>query len=168
MDHPERENPNMPEKVYITRKQMATFTCPQCKRSKTADVSKYAHSDKTIKVNVKCPCGHSYSTILEKRRRYRKDTSLPGTYQHYVDGRPRGKGLMTVRDLSLSGMKLRVAIGESFAVGDLLKVEFHLNDAQRTLIRKKVVIRNVSMPYLGTELAPTEAVDKAIGFYLFT
>jgi hypothetical protein len=158
----------MPERVYITRKQMATFTCPQCKRARTTDVSKYARSSKTIKVKVRCPCGHSYTAILEKRRRYRKDTSLPGTYQHYVDGRPRGKGLMTVRDLSVTGMKLRVNPGESFAVGDLLKVEFHLDDAQRTLIRKKVVIRNVNMPYLGTELAPTETVDKALGFYLFT
>ena len=158
----------MTQKIYITSKQMATFSCPQCNRSKTVDVSKYAALDKVVKVNIKCPCGHSYKAILEKRRHYRKETNLPGTYVHFIDGQPRNRGLMTVRDLSTAGMKLRLNVKQSFAIGDQLRVEFHLDDAHRTLIRKTVIIRNQRDQFIGVELAPFEAVDKALGFYLFS
>ena len=158
----------MTQKIYITSKQMATFSCPQCNRSKTVDVSKYAALDKVVKVNIKCPCGHSYKAILEKRRHYRKETNLPGTYVHFIDGQPRNRGLMTVRDLSTAGMKLRLNVKQSFAIGDQLRVEFHLDDAHRTLIRKTVLIRTQRDQFIGVELAPFETVDKALGFYLFS
>ena len=46
-------------------------------------------------------------------------------------------------------------------------VEFYLDDNLRTLIKKKVIVRNIAGPTIGTEFAPTEAVDKALGFYMF-
>jgi len=158
----------MTQKIYITSKQMATFSCPQCNRSKTVDVSKYASIDKMVKVNIKCPCGHAYKAILEKRRQYRKETNLPGTYIHFIDGQPRNRGLMTVKDLSTAGMKLRLNVKQNFAIGDQMRVEFHLDDAHRTLIKKTVIIRNQRDQFIGVELAPFEAVDKALGFYLFS
>ena len=158
----------MTEKVYITSKQMATFVCPKCQRSKTVDVSNFANLDKIVKVNVKCPCGFAYTSILEKRKRYRKETNLPGSYIHFVDGRHVGKGLMTVKDLSTTGMKLKISTGHHCTVGDVIQVEFHLDDTHRTLIRKKVIIRNIKGADVGTEFAITEAVDKALGFYLFS
>jgi transcription elongation factor Elf1 len=158
----------MTQKIYITSKQMATFSCPQCNRSKTVDVSKYAAIDKMVTVNIKCPCGHAYKAILEKRRQYRKETNLPGTYVHFIDGQPRNRGLMTVKDLSTAGMKLRLNVKQSFAIGDQMRVEFHLDDAHRTLIKKTVIIRNQRDQFIGVELAPFEAVDKALGFYLFS
>jgi len=48
----------------------------------------------------------------------------------------------------------------------LLKIEFRLDDAQRSLVQKKVIVRNVSDNFIGTEFAVTEAIDKALGFYL--
>jgi hypothetical protein len=158
----------MTEKVYITSKQMATFVCPKCQRSKTVDVSKFANLDKIVKVNVKCPCGFAYTSILEKRKRYRKETNLPGSYIHFIDGRQVGKGLMTVKDLSTTGMKLKIITGHNCTVGDVIQVEFYLDNTQRTLIRKKVIIRNIKGADVGTEFAITEAVDKALGFYLFS
>lgn len=158
----------MIQKVYVTSKQMATFSCPQCNRSKTVDVSKYASIDKMVKVNVKCPCGNAYKAILEKRKQYRKETNLPGSYVHFIDGQPQNRGVMTVRDLSTSGMKLQLNVNQNFALGDQMQVEFHLDDAQRTLIKKTVIIRNQREKFIGVELAPFEAVDKALGFYLFS
>ena len=158
----------MTQKVYMTSKQMATFSCPQCARSKTVDVSQYATLEKIIKINVKCPCGHTYKAILEKRRQYRKETNLAGTYIHLIDGQPRDRGLMTVKDLSTSGMKLQLNVKQNFAIGDQLQVEFHLNDAHRTLIRKTVIIRNQREQFIGAEFAPFETVDQALGFYLFS
>jgi len=75
------------EKVYITSKQMATFVCPKCHNSKTVNVSQYVGIDKIVKVNVKCPCGNAYTSILEKRKKYRKETNLHGSYVRIVDGK---------------------------------------------------------------------------------
>ncbi len=158
----------MTEKVYITSKQMATFICPQCKRSKTVSVARYAQMDKVVRVTVRCPCGHAYSTMLEKRKKYRKQTNLPAKYIHLVNGKQVGQGLLTIRDLSAGGMKLKISDNHQLAVGDIIQVEFHLDDANRTLISKKVVIRNINRELMGTEFAPTEAADKALGFYLFS
>jgi PilZ domain len=158
----------MLEKVYITSKQMATFICPQCERSKTVNVSQYANLDKMIKVKVKCPCGYTYTSILEKRKKYRKETNLHGSFTRMVDGKETAYGLMTVKDLSMTGMKLHINGNHGCEVGDVLKVEFYLDDAQRSLIRKKLIVRNIYRSEIGTELAPTEAVDKALGFYLFS
>ena len=158
----------MTEKVYITSNQMATFVCPKCQKSKTVNVSQYASLDKIIKVKVTCPCGYGYTSILEKRKKYRKETNLPGSFIHLADGRQVGSGLMTVKDVSISGLKIKINSQHNFIAGDIIQVEFYLDDSHRTLIKKKVIARNIFGQEIGTEFAPTEAVDKALGFYLFS
>jgi hypothetical protein len=158
----------MPEKIYITSQQTATFICPNCSRSKTVDVSKYATLDKVVRVKVKCPCGHAYTAILEKRKQYRRETNLPGTYIQLLEGKPVAKGLLTVKDISATGLKLRLNSPQNLAIGDPLQIEFHLDDRNRTLIQKLVVVRNKYGPFVGVEFGPTEALDQALGFYLFS
>jgi len=158
----------MTEKVHITSKQMATFICPKCQKSKTVNVSKYASLDKKVKVKVTCPCGYGYTSLLEKRKKFRKIANLPGSYVLFADGRQAGDGLMTVKDLSTSGLKLQINTQLNCTVGDVMLVEFHLDDALRALIKKKVIVRNIVGQNVGTEFAPTEAIDKALGFYLFS
>lgn len=158
----------MVEKIYITSKQRATFICPKCQNSKTVDVSQYASLDKIVKVNVMCHCGNAYTSILEKRKHYRKETNLDGFYTRFVNGKEAGGGMMTVKDLSVGGLKFQINKDYVFTAGDVLKVKFRLDDAQRSLIRKKVIVRNINKKEIGTEFHPTEAVDKALGFYLFS
>ena len=158
----------MTEKVYITSKQMATFVCPKCSRSKTVSVSEYANIDKLIKVNVKCPCGHAYTSLLEKRKQYRKTTSLPGSFVHFIDGRPVNKGVLTVEDISANGLKLKLNAPQGFSIGDNMEVEFNLDDKSRTLIKKRVIVKNINGPFIGVEFGPAEAMEKALGFYLFS
>ena len=147
---------------------MATFCCPNCQKTKTVNVAQYANLDRVIKVKVKCPCGYAYTSILEKRKKYRKETNLHGTYKRIVNGKEAGGGLVKGLDLSISGMKLKISGNHGFRIGDILLVEFHLDDPQRSLIKKKVIIRNIMNDEIGTELAPTEPADKALGFYLFS
>jgi hypothetical protein len=156
----------MAETVYITSSNMAVFRCPHCQRTKHVDVSTFGDIKQPLRFKMKCPCGQTTAAVIEMRRRFRKATNLAGTYVHYVNGQPRGKGSVRIKDLSTSGMKLVINASETLAVGDLLKVSFHLDDPQHSLIHKKVVIRNISPPLIGTEFAPTETLDKALGFYL--
>jgi len=157
----------MTEKVHISSTRMATFMCPKCHKSKTVNVSKYADLDKKVKVSVRCPCGHAYTSLLEKRKRYRKETNLPGSYSRFINGKQMDGGLMIVKDLSTIGMKLKIDVDNDCNVGDVIQVEFHTDDAQRAFIKKKVIIRSINGPIIGTEFAPTEGIDRALGFYLF-
>ena len=156
----------MAETVYITDNKTAVFRCPECQRAKTLDVSAFGEFKPPLRFKLTCPCGHVASAVLEIRKRFRKETHLSGTYVHYVNGQPQGKGTMTVKDLSTNGMKLVLTGSGTIAPGDQLKIEFRLDDAQRSLIQKKVVVRNVSDNSVGTEFAATDTLDKALGFYL--
>jgi hypothetical protein len=115
---------------------------------------------------MNCPCGLETTAIVEQRRFFRKEVSLPGSFVHVVNGQPKGKGLMMVKDLSTAGMKLAIAASKTMAAGDLLRVEFKLDDPARSPITKKLIIRSISGNEVGTEFAPTETLDKALGFYL--
>ena len=157
----------MMEKVHISSTKMTTFVCPKCHKSKTVNVSKYADLDKKVRVSVKCPCGYAYTSILEKRKRYRRKTNLPGSYIRLINGKQMDAGLMIVRDLSTIGMKLQIDADNNCDIGDILRVEFYTDDVQRAFINKKVIIRSINGPIIGTEFAPTEGIDKALGFYLF-
>lgn len=158
----------MTETVYITGGNTAVLRCPNCQRTKTVDVSAFAESRQRLRFKMKCPCGQVTVSTIEKRRRYRKETDLPGAYVHYVHGQPKGKGSMRVKDLSAGGLKMQIPTCESFAPGDMLKVAFHLDDAQRSPVQKKVIVRSINPPHVGAEFAPTEVIDKALGFYLRT
>lgn len=156
----------MDEKIFITSENTVVFRCPYCQRTKTVDVASLGDLAQPLRFRLKCPCGQVTASVVDKRRRFRKETRFPGSYVHYVDGQPRGKGSLTVKDLSVNGMKLMIASGETFNRGDVLKVSFRLDDAQRSPVEKKVIIRSISPPFFGTEFAPTETLDKALGFYL--
>jgi hypothetical protein len=75
-------------------------------------------------------------------------------------------GLMTVKDVSATGLKLKTNVAQNFAIGDRMQVEFHLDDRNRTLIKKRVIVRYQNGPFVGGEFESTEAPDKALGFYL--
>ncbi|MBI5062246.1 MAG: PilZ domain-containing protein [Desulfatitalea sp.] len=158
----------MVEKVFITSNNMATFVCPQCGNVTTANVSKYAATDKRITVKCNCSCGHRFSVALEKRRQYRKTADLPGMYFYRLPNGDMDKGIMRVVDVSSTGLKLRLNVPRNFEVGEMLRVEFHLDDKRRTFIEKRVIVRNVIQTLVGTSFAPNEGDDPNLGFYLMS
>jgi hypothetical protein len=151
---------------YVGADSTAVIRCDRCQRSKKIDVSNYSEIKRALRLSIKCGCGHVTTAVLEKRRVFRKETNFEGTYIHYVNGRPKGKGLLAVKDISKNGLKLKIATPDAMAIGDLLKVSFHLDDARRSLIQKRVIIRNIKPSLIGAEFAPTESLDKSLGFYL--
>ena len=160
----------MAQKVFVTGTNMVVFECPECSKSKVADVSKYKDLRRVVRLKVKCPCGHSYKVILERRKYYRKDVNFSGSYTHVLPDYREDKGGMTVKDLSNSGVKIKLNVKKDFKIGDILSVEFSLNDKQRSLIKKDAVIKIISNSYLGLEfnsIDSSDPSDKAIGFYMF-
>jgi hypothetical protein len=157
----------MSEKVFITSENTVVFRCPSCQRTKTVPVKDLGDRP-SLRFKVKCPCGQVSISSVEKRRHFRREIDLPGSYIHYVDGRPQGRGLLRVKDISTSGMQLFISATKKFATGDVLKVTFTLDDARNSQVEKKVIVRRPNPPYFGVEYAPTEMLDKALGFYLLS
>ena len=156
-------------KVFISSEGEATFVCPQCERSRTVAVAANAKLSRAARVRVKCPCGHHFPVTLERRRYFRKSVNLSGAFFQTVNGRHVDRGEMAVRDLSRTGLRIRLNENRPLQVGDTLLVEFHLDDRQHSLIRKESIVRRIDGFDLGTEFAAPEVTDantRAIGFYL--
>jgi len=169
----------MAEKVFVTGNNMAVFECPQCNKAKRVDVSRYKDIRQVVRIKVKCSCGHSYRVVLERRKHFRKGVNFSGTYTKVLPDYREDKGGMTVKDLwgmtvkdlSRAGVKIKLNVKKDFKVGDILSVEFSLDDKRRSLIKKEAVIKKISDLYLGVEFSSVDSSnpsDKAIGFYMFT
>jgi len=156
----------MSYKVF-TFNEMATFVCPECENVKTIDATKFIKIEKKIKVNCKCPCGHSFQAFLERRNYQRKEITLPGIYSRRINGEEVEKGQIVVTDLSRSGIRFRPHIKPAFKIGDHLQIIFNLNDKDKSLIQKKAVIMNISNELnVGLEFCQKETYGK-IGAFLF-
>jgi hypothetical protein len=111
--------------------------------------------------------------MLERRKFYRKGTDLPGAYTYkkinfpgtYTRESDDDRGLMTVTDISRSGLKIRVNVIRDFSPGDRLNVEFNLDDRGRSLIKKAVIVRNILGKSVGVEFDTMGHFDK-LGAYL--
>jgi hypothetical protein len=158
------------EKVFVTAENTATFSCPECERSRTVDVARYKEIEKAVRIKVKCPCGHDYLVALERRRQFRKPVHFKGTCERIGDGRTAAKAEMVVVDISRTGLKLRLLDGGPLRVGDRAVVEFRMDDPKRSFVRMEVLVRKVDGREVGVEFTSQGLSDpnvKAIGFYLF-
>lgn len=157
------------QKAFVSSNNKVTFACPQCKKTRTVDIAKHKALEKAVKIKIHCPCGHDYPVMIERRKQFRKEVSLPGTFTRIYNERRAGGGTMVVKDVSRNGLSLRVNDIAYIRVGDILEVEFTLDDTKRSPILKEVVVRKIFGHDLGTEFVSIDAgnaSDKAIGFYL--
>lgn len=157
------------QKAFVSSNNKVTFSCPACRHTRTVDVAKYKTLEKAVRIKVHCPCGNDYPVMIERRKQFRKVVSLPGNFTRIYNGRRAGTGSMVVKDVSRNGLLIRVSDVAHMKVGDILEVEFKLDDNKRSLIVKEVIIRKIIGYDLGTEFLsvdPGNASDKAIGFYL--
>ena len=141
----------------------ATFICPKCEISRTADVSKLLKFEIQIKINCKCKCGHQFKAIVERRKFFRKHIDFTGIFYCVNDLK---KTLMVVTDISRSGCKLKVnPSNNNFNIGDKVFIEFNLDDSYKSLIRKEASIRTNNGKYLGLEFDSIDQYDM-LGRYL--
>ncbi len=161
----------MTERFHITREDKTTVRCPQCHQTKTVDVAAYRHIEKTVKVRCRCTCGHLFMGVLDKRGQFRKETNLPGSYRT-VESRCSASGLLTVRNISRTGLKLFLNANPGLVAGDSIRVKFSLDDAARSLVEKDVVVRKIDGLEIGTEFAQplhnSSPGERALGFYLLS
>ena len=153
------------QRVFLTSKTEAPITCMQCGVTRKVDVSRFDDVSKPLR--VKCACGHVFSVIVDKRLYYRKPTNLKG-YFYLKDGLDPKPCVMTVENLSRTGLAIRLDDCYAVKEGDILKVEFALDNDRKSVIRNSVVVRSIKGGGLiGAEfLNLDEHTRKELGFYL--
>lgn len=161
----------MAVKVFVNSDNTATLTCPNCQKTRIVDVSKYIRQDAPSKLKAKCSCGNTYVVSLEKRQYFRKNTDLEGVYHYTVSNSvvasAEAQGGLKVLNISKTGMRLKLNSMPRFQVGDLINVEFRLDDNRKSLISRDVYVRNMKGFFIGVEYASPPSLDSALGFYLF-
>ena len=140
----------MIEQVFVDAQKKATFKCPECDNSWTKDLTKLKSHKKLVRLKCKCPCGHSFPILLGKRRHFRKNADLDGAFIH---DKLKTRGLINIKNISKSGIGLKLSTDQFIHEGDRLEVRFNLDDPSKSYICKEVVVRKIEGNYLGVEFS---------------
>ena len=156
-------------KAFILKNNTVKLICPKCNAIKTEKVTEYINTVEAVKLEHKCRCGFLHRVHLERRQRHRKTVNLSGQYEGSLSTNQLTRGAMTVKDISRAGLNFQINEDKKpdFVVGDKLLLTFHLDDNQKTLIRKKVVVKNIRGPCVGVAFSSVDLYDKALGRYMF-
>jgi len=148
-------------KAYANEMNCATITCSQCGKVKVADVTPYVSHDGPVK--VRCSCGYVFAFRIEKRKQYRKKVNLRGEYSRIEATKE--KGTMIVEDLSRTGLQFRTSLKTDIQLNEIIKTRFVLDNSQKSVVIKNVVVRRVEDCCIGAEFCDNRT-DKDLAFYL--
>lgn len=172
-------------KVYPNEDNKVTLRCPNCSKVKNIDVSPFLKKEGAAKLKYRfkcshCDCGHkdcaeckdkscandnTNIVMIERRKFFRKKVNLPGVLQD-KEGRRHPIRLL---DLSRTGVRTKIITNHTLQLGQKLQLEFNLDDAKETAIKKLLVVRKIEAKVVDGEFIETDSFDKndkAIGFYL--
>lgn len=113
---------------------------------------------------VRCHCGMVHDIVMGSRRYARKVTWLSGCY--YSSDNPIITREMAVENISFGGICFRVQMPFTMNVGDLVHLEFTLDDANQTEVRVSAMVRNVWQDMIGVEFINSEHFNCDIAAYL--
>jgi len=150
-------------KVFVDAKGFVLFACPKCNKVKKEQADPYKGAGGPVK--IVCQCGQVYDVGIEFRRMIRKMARIDGMYFHASNSGIWGK--MVVKNISLHGCGFETIKANPFQPDDEMRIEFHLDNAKQTLIKKKALVRSVDKKYVGCQFIEKGGdFDPELGFYL--
>jgi len=152
------------KKILIDILDTARFACPKCNRDKIMQLSEYKISRQITNVKCKCRCGHIYMIALQKQSESIQDTQLLGTF--ISKGHIKCSGKMIIKKLTSKGILAKTNIEQKILPGLKLFLEFVLDDAKQSIVKKEVVVKAKKGKYLSAEFTSDEHYDN-LGPYLF-
>ena len=151
------------KKLYVNKDGMVTFVCPKCNEARKESAVQY--KDQTGTMKFECKCTNVCEVRLEFRQSFRKETFLDGIY--FRISHPGDLRKMIVRDLSLLGCRFETMKAHLLDQGEEIKLEFVLDDAKRSTIRKKAVVAHIDERNAGCKFTdPPGSIDPELGYYL--
>jgi len=154
-------------KTYVRPDKTAVLTCKYCgyQRVVLADLFK----GRKHELKAKCICQNVFTVNLEFRKRVRKKVNLRGTYINH--SQKESSGSLVIQDISVTGFGLAFNRSDikNLKAGDIVSVEFTLDDEHKTKIRKEVIIRDIRENSVGCEFKNTEdAFGSPLGYYIMS
>lgn len=135
-------------KTFVQEDLTATIDCPVCRTSKSLSVAAFKNRKHTVK--VRCICETTFFALLEFRKERRKRVNLKGTYstyRQYVDC----EGKMLISDISRGGLRCKVTDHKGLEEGQILRLDYTLDDIRQRKINKFGVIRHKHGMNVGCE-----------------
>lgn len=154
----------MEQRILIDSLDTARLACPECNRGKIMQLSQHNIRKPITRVKCKCRCGHIYMVTLEKVADNIQQTQLSGTF--ISKGKNRCSGKMIIKKLNSKGIMLKTNIEQNILPGLNLFLEFVLDDAKQSIVKKEVVVKAKKGKYLSAEFTSEEHYDN-LGPYLF-
>lgn len=149
--------------VHVRGNNAATLACPFCGVIKHFSAAQFRSARHTV--TVRCRCQETFSVLLDFRRNYRKQTNLPGTYEVVSEG-GMGGGIIQINNISRSGVGFTVSGLHRIEKDQELRIEFQLNDKNKTVLKKQALVKSVRQNAVGCEFKSNTEMDKALGFFL--
>ncbi len=109
------------------------------------------------------PDAHDQS-IPERRHSSRKSTDLTGVYSHMLDSEQ--TGTMMVENLSPGGCGIRILTPHGLKRGDMIRLEFKLDDRFGTFIRIHGQLRWVLYDLAGIQFQSPHGVPQVLAYYI--
>ena len=150
-------------KVFVRPDNTATIICPFCSAVKKLSVAPFKHKKHFLR--IRCKCNERFAVQLDFRKHYRKTTSLPGTFR-VTQPAGGGGGVIHIQNLSLGGIGFTVSGVHHIEKGQILQLEFTLNDRHLSKLVKQAKVCTVDKNAIGCRFIESQATEKALGFYL--
>lgn len=147
-------------KIHVRDDHTATLVCPACGSIRQIAADRFRQTRHTVK--VQCRCQQTFEVLFDFRRHYRKQVNLTGTYQ-IVGG---GGGLITLNNVSRSGVGFTVSGLHRIEKGQRLQIEFNLNDKKKTFLKKLALVKSVRQNQIGCQFEDQAEMERDLGFFL--
>ncbi len=151
-----------PRKVYVTGKDRISIVCPYCGNLHEGALKQGRSGSKVLR--LRCSCGRHFPIILENRRHYRKPARLKGTIRINEQGTA---SPVLIKDLSLGGVCFITDDSRLLNRDRQLIIDFTLDDAHHSTVRKRAVTRRKEGNLVGCEFTSHQHYyDKALACYM--
>ena len=114
-------------------------------------------------MRIRCRCQWIFTIQLETRSFYRKAPRLQG---RYVKPQRGDFELLTVEDISFTGIHFRTRFSHDLQVEDILHVTFVLDNSARSELTKAVTVKHINGRQIGAEFCERQAFDTEPTYYL--
>ena len=133
-------------KEYLDEENRVIFACPSCNKKKAMRIPTNTGTQPSPFLRCRCGCGHPFSVTLERRKHPRKEVDLSGRYMSLLRDQ---HGLVQILDISRAGLLMEFEVPSILDKGNLIFVEFELDDEKRSLIHMEVEICSVNGKRMG-------------------
>ena len=139
----------------------ATAVCDNCNRRITLALGQF--KDKAGKFKVQCKCGVAFKATFGFPNAFVKEVKLQGSYTNL---RNKSQGDMVIEKLSMDGVGFRMYDEHSVKAGDVVSIEFTLDNATESEVKQQVKVLSVFERYVGAKYVESRKRNATIGFYL--